>query len=132
MTTSSHIMLGASSFPRIQNIIIHLSNPMSVYLLGRMLYDRITTARTINLEIRSVVYGKLLFIVVFVIRRKYTTAFAALELYRFMLRSAQFNNLYRHDSSSMLMGVPTVPTLPFESVASKISPGMGYLYLNMR
>ena len=92
-----------------------------------------SAARAINLEIRSAaLYGKLLFIVVFFISRKYATAFVALELYRFMLRSAGFNDLYRHDSSSMLIGVPTVPTLPFESVASKISPGIGYLYLNMR
>ena len=98
------------------------------------MYDWTSTARAINLEIRSAaLYGKLLFIVVFFIRRKYTTAFAALELYRFMLLfRTGLNNLYRHDSSSMLMGVPTVPTLPFESVASKISPGIGYLYLNMR
>ena len=92
-----------------------------------------SAARAVNVEIRNVAYGKRLFIVIFVIRRKYTTAFAALELYRFMLLfRTGLNDLYRHDSSSMLIGVPTVPTLPFESVASKISPGIGYLYLNMR
>ena len=94
-----------------------------------MMYDWTSTARAINLEIRSAaLYGKLLFIVVFFISCKYATAFAALELYRFMpLFCTGFNDLYRHDSLSILIGVPTVPTLPFESVASKISPGMGYL-----
>lgn len=39
---------------------------------------------------------------------------------------------HRHHSFSMLIGVPTVPTLPLLSVALKNSPGIGYIYRNMR
>ena len=35
-------------------------------------------------------------------------------------------------SHSIFIGVPTVPTLPSESVALKNSPGIGYMKRNMR